>query len=110
VNVQSDAATSTFKEVLEHELGGIGVKISGTASDGTLKISSQSKQEYLLGFYVEKCFLHVNLLDAKNRLIAAKEHIVSGKSKIDFSQSRHNCVAKFAAKVAQEGIFESLGI
>jgi len=106
----SDTQSRGFKEVLEHELTLLGVKITKNGSDGVIKLKSHSKKEYLMGYHFEKCFLHVDMIATNKSVIASSDHVISGKSKVDFSQSHHNCVTKFASKVADEGIFKSLGV
>ena len=110
LHVKSSRESQMFKLALQKSLMNMGVKLVQDGADGVIELKFNSKKEKLMGYNIEKCFLHVNLSNDKKSIIASKDYVVVGKSKIDFSQSRHNCVTKFDSRINDEGIFESLGI
>ncbi len=110
LSMRADASSQGFQEVLKRQLLSLGVNVNQAGRDGEIVVRSHSKREQLLGYYMEKCFLHIGVIDADRTPLASREYVLVGKSSIDFSQSHHNCVEKFTSKVVSTGIFNSLGL
>ncbi|MEA2110911.1 MAG: LPP20 family lipoprotein [Campylobacterota bacterium] len=110
LHVKSSRESQMFKLALQKSLMNMGVKLVQDGADGVVELKFNSKKERLMGYNIEKCFLHVKLSNSQKSIIASKDYVVVGKSKIDFSQSHHNCVTKFSTRIDNEGLFESLGI
>jgi len=110
LSLEADAVSTGFKEVFAEQLLALGVHVDASGHDGVIRITSKHKQEKLLGYYMQKCFVRIRVADAKGAPLASREYVLVGTSSIDFSQSHHNCVQQLASKVASEGIFKSLGL
>jgi hypothetical protein len=110
LHVKSNRESQMFKLVLQKALMNLGVKLVEKGADGIIEVSSHSKKDKIMGYNIEKCFIHVKMSSAKKSGIASQDYVIVGKSKIDFSQSHHNCVTKFESRISDEGIFKSLGM
>ncbi len=109
LKVTSDTASRDFEHLIVQKLSALGITVDKAGADGAVRVTLQSKKEQLSGYYIEQCRLHVNCRDADGVTVASREYVFVGTSRIDFSQSHHDCVQQFALQVTQEGIFKSLG-
>lgn len=110
LQIVADARSQGFQEIIYQNLVKHGITIDKRGADGTIVVTSKYNKEKLLGYYIEQCYLHVNCRDGDAATVASRDYIFVGKSRIDFSQSHHDCVQQFALKVTNEGIFKSLGL
>jgi hypothetical protein len=109
LHVKSNRSSQMFKLAVQKIFMQMGVKLVEHHADGIIDVSSHSKKDKIMGYNIEKCFIHVKMSSDKKSSIASQDYVVVGKSKIDFSQSHHNCVTKFESRIRDEGIFKSLG-
>ncbi len=109
LTIVADEKSRGFKQIIAQKLSALGINVDSSGADGTIVLTLQSKKEQLSGYYIEQCRLHVNCRDADAVGVASRDYVLVGTSRIDFSQSYHDCVQQFALEVTQEGIFKSLG-
>ncbi len=110
LKVVADAVSRGFERIVRQQLLKVGITVDNVGSDGIIDLTSQSKKEQLAGYNIEQCHLHVKCRDGNAMTVASREYVFVGTSRIDFSQSHHDCVQQFASQVTQEGIFKSLGL
>ena len=113
LHIKSDADTKLFVAPVIDALTEEGIKVEQSQSSGksvVIELAASTQQDTLYGYKIEKLRLSATTKTASGKTVASKQHTFSGKSRYDYTQARHQSVAKFKKKIAQDGIFTVLGL
>lgn len=110
IRITSDTEAFYFIAPISDALTAEGIKVDTASKGTTLALTATTQQDDIFGFKIEKVRLSTTLKTASGKIIASRQHTVSGKSRYDHIQARHQAAKQFRAEIHRDGIFSILGL